>query len=61
MLSTPPLLTETCAIGLVTRIGLKENLQPNDRNESLKKLTVMIGLLNNWGGSMCETMQPPGR
>ena len=46
--------------GFDTRIGLKMNLQPKLRAQSLKKETVTSGRSNMWGGSMWDTMQPPG-
>jgi len=49
---TPPRSRGTEKIGLEVRIGLNTNLQPKQRAESLKKLTVMMGRSNMCGGSM---------
>ena len=57
---TPPRSKDTEYIGLEVRIGLKANLQPKQSAESLKKFTVTIGRSKICGGSICETIQPPG-
>lgn len=57
---TAPLGISNLSKGVEHLRGLYWNLQPKQRALSLNKLREIMGLSKIWGGSIWDTMHPPG-